>query len=99
MMQGGGFQAGKRGRRGAGEVVGVVRWGEAQDKAVLVDIFITPCICIRICKLVYRAAGEGGGGVLSLTAYKGRLRHKGFLLFQLTVVTKQHRTTKNKNSN
>ena len=72
----------------------MVRWGEAQDKAVLVEIFITPCICIRICKL----AGEGGG-VLSLTAYKGRLRRRGFLLFQLTVVTKQHRTTKNKNSN
>jgi len=31
-------------RGGAG--LGVVRWGEAQDKAVLVDIFITPCICI-----------------------------------------------------
>ena len=32
---------------------------------MLVDIFITPCICIRICKLVYPAAGEaeGGGGV------------------------------------
>ena len=31
---------------------------------MLVDIFITPCICIRICKLVYPAAGErrGGGG-------------------------------------
>lgn len=43
-------------------MVGVVRWGEAQDKAVLVDIFITPCICMRICKLVYRAAGGGGGG-------------------------------------
>ena len=47
---------------GGGEVVGAVRWGEAQDKAVLVDIFITPCICIRICKLLYRAAGGGGGG-------------------------------------
>lgn len=76
----------------------MVRWGEAQDKAVLVDIFITPCICMRICKLVYRAAGGGGGGVLPLTAYKGRLRRKGFLLFQLTVVTKQHRTTKKKTS-
>ena len=40
----------------------MVRWGEAQDKAVLVDIFITPCICMRICKLVYRAAEGGGGG-------------------------------------
>lgn len=59
MMRGGGFKAGKG---GGTEVVGVVRWGEAQDKAVLVDIFITPCICIRICKLVYRAAGGGGGG-------------------------------------
>ena len=78
-------------------MVGVVRWGEAQDKAVFVDTFITPCICMRICKLVYRAAG-GGGGVLPLTAYKGRLQRKGFLLFQLTVVTKQHRTTKNKTS-
>ena len=76
----------------------MVRWGEAQDKAVLVDIFITPCICMRICKLVYRAAGGGGGGVLPLTAYKGRLRRKGFLLFQLTVVTKQHRTAKKKTS-
>ena len=58
MMRGGGFKAGKGG--GGTEVVGVVRWGEAQDKAVLVDIFITPCICIRICKLVYRAAGGRG---------------------------------------
>ena len=35
---------------------------------MLVDIFISPCICIRICKLVYPAAGEaevgGGGGTL-----------------------------------
>ena len=34
---------------------------------MLVDLFITPCICIRICKLVYQAAGEaerGGGGTL-----------------------------------
>ena len=42
--------------------------------------------------------GGGGGGLLSLTAYTGRLRRKGFMLFQLTVVTKQHRTLKNKNS-
>ena len=59
MRRDGRFKAGKGGGGGA-EVLGVVRWGEAQEKPVLVDTFITPCICI--CKLVYRAAGGGGGG-------------------------------------
>ena len=47
---------------------------------MLVDIFITPCICIRICKLVYPTAGErsgGGGGGTPFTARKGGARGEG----------------------
>ena len=38
---------------------------------MLVDIFITPCICIRICKLVYPAAGEAEGGGEGGTLFNG----------------------------